>query len=89
MINEHFPATGAYGAVQGLLDQFNRRLQNEDVQDFDTRWDQAMKTASETPTELVLEGLYKSKLLKSIQLQIVLILHNIRNNEQLGRGRVL
>ena len=36
-----------------------------------------MKTASETPTEMVLESLCKSKLLKSIQLQIVLTLQNI------------
>ena len=38
MIYEHFRATGAYEAVQGLPDLFNIRLQNDDVQDFDTRW---------------------------------------------------
>ena len=41
MLHEHFRATGAYEAVQGLSDLFNIRLQNDDVQDFDTRWDQA------------------------------------------------
>ena len=39
MIYEHFPATGAYEAVQGQSDLFNIRLQNDDVQDVDTRWD--------------------------------------------------
>ena len=48
MIYDHFLATGAYEAVQGLSDLFSIRLQNDDVQDFDVRWDQA------------LEGLYKS-----------------------------
>ena len=39
MIYEHFRATGAYEAVQGLSDLFSIRLQNDDVQDFDVRWD--------------------------------------------------
>ena len=47
MIYEHFRATGAYEAVQGLSDLFNIRLQNDDVQDFDVRWDQALLPASE------------------------------------------
>ena len=71
----HFRATGAYEAVQGLSDLFNIRLQNDDVQDFDVRWDQSLLSASETPTEMVLEGLYKSKLQDSVQLQTVLALY--------------
>ena len=42
MIYEHFRATGACEAVQGPSDLFNVRLQNDDVLDFDTRWDQAL-----------------------------------------------
>ena len=56
LIYEHFRATGAYEAAQGLSDLFNKRLQNNDVQDFDVRWDQALLSASETLTEMVLEG---------------------------------
>ena len=85
MIYEHFRATGAYDAAQGLSGLFNVRLQHDDVQDFDTRWDQALLSASEIPTEMVLEGLYKSKLQDSVQLQIVLALYEqeiVRNNEQ-------
>ena len=37
------------------------RLQNDDVQDFDTRWDQAPLAASEIPTETVLEGFFSSQ----------------------------
>ena len=47
MIYEHFRATGAYEAVQGLSDSFSIRLQNDDVPDFDDRWDQALLAASE------------------------------------------
>ena len=57
-----FRATRAYDAVQGLSDLFNIHVQNDDVQEFDVRWDQALLPASETPAEMVLEGLYKSEL---------------------------
>ena len=38
MIHEHFRATGAYEAIQGLSDLFSIRLQRDDVQDFCVRW---------------------------------------------------
>ena len=54
MIYEHVRTTGAYDAVKSQSDSFNIRLQNHDVQDFDIRWDQALLSASETPTEMIL-----------------------------------
>ena len=54
MIHEHVRVTRAYEAVQVLSDLFQTHLQNDDVQDFDTRWDQALLAASEIPTEMVL-----------------------------------
>ena len=75
MTYEHFRATGAYEAVQGLSDMFTFSLQNDDVQDFDVIWDQALETASDMPSDVILEGLYKSKLQDSVQLQIVLALY--------------
>ena len=54
MIYDHFEATGAHHAAQGL--------QNDDVQDFDTRWDLTLLGTSEKPQENVLGGLYKMKL---------------------------
>ena len=91
IIYEHFRATGVEKAVQGLSDLFNIRLQNDDIQDFDTRWDHALLAASEIPTEIVLEGLYKSELQDSVQLQTVLALYardNIRNNEPPSYSRL-
>ena len=91
MIYEHFRATGAYDAVQDLSDLFNVRLQNDDAQDFDTRWDESLLSASEVPTEMVLEGSYKSKLHDSVQLQTTLAMYEqeiIRNNEQPNYSRL-
>ena len=42
MIYEHFRATGAYETVQRLADLVSMTLQNDDVQDFDVRWDHAL-----------------------------------------------
>ena len=47
MIHEYFRATGGYEAVQGISDLFSIRLPDDDVQDFDTRWDQALLAANE------------------------------------------
>ena len=38
--------------VQGPSGLFSIRLQNDDVQDFDTRWDQAPLAASEIPSDM-------------------------------------
>ena len=43
MIYEYFRATAAYEAVQGLSDWFAMSLQKDDVQDFDVRWDHALR----------------------------------------------
>ena len=49
-------------------------LQKDDVQDFDVRWDHAPLTVSEMPSDLILEGLCKSKLQNSEQLRTVMAL---------------
>ena len=50
-------------------------LQNDDVQDFDLRWDHALIAVSEMPSDAILEGLCKSKLQNSVQLQSVMALY--------------
>ena len=65
-----------YEAVLGLSDLISIRLENDDVQDFDVRWDQALLSGSDTLSGVILEGLYKSKLQDSVQLQTVLALYD-------------
>ena len=71
VIYDHFRATSAHDAVLDLLDLFNVSLQGDDIQEFDTRWDQAILSASEAPEENVLESLYKMKIRECVQLQTV------------------
>ena len=48
---------------------FTFSLQNDDVQDFDVGWDQALLSVSELPSDVILEGMCMSKLQDSVQLQ--------------------
>ena len=85
VIYEYFRVTGAYEVVQGLSGLFNIHLQNDGVQVFDTKWDEALSAAREIPTEIILEGSCKSNLQDSVQLQTVSAMYdqeNVRNNGQ-------
>ena len=42
MIYDHFEASGGFDAAQGLSDLFNICLHNDDVLNFDTRWDRIL-----------------------------------------------
>ena len=55
---------------------FSTSSHNDDVQDFDVRWDQALLSASDMPSDVILEGFYTSKLQNSVQLQTVLALYD-------------
>ena len=85
MIYEYIRATRAYEAVQRLADLFTMNLQNDDVQDFDVRWDHAPLAVSEMPSDMFLEGLYKSKLQNSAQLQTVLALYDQETARNKGK----
>ena len=47
MIYEDFRDSGGYEAVRSLSNPFSTSFQNDDVQDFDTKWDQVLLAASE------------------------------------------
>ena len=62
---------------------FALSLQNNDVQYFDVTWGHALFSVSEMPSDMILEGLYKSKLQNSAQLRTVMALYDqdgARNN---------
>ena len=76
MIYDQFRSTGFHEEIQGLSGLFSIRLENDDIQDFDLRWEQALLSRSDPPADLILEGLYKSKWQDASQLQTVLSLYN-------------
>ena len=58
-------------------------LKNDDIQDFDVRWDHALLSVSEMPSDPILEGLYKSKLQNFAQFWTVMSMYDqevVRDN---------
>ena len=66
MIYKYFRAPRAYEAVQGRSTFFAVSLQNDDLQDFDVRWGHASLSVNEMPSDMILEGLYKSRFQNSV-----------------------
>ena len=51
-------------------------LENDDIQDFDLRWEQALLLTSDPPSDKVLEGLYVSILQDSSQAPTIMPQYN-------------
>ena len=77
-----FRPTGSYDEVQGLSGLFSIKLENDDIQYFDLRWDQALLLTRDPPSDKVSEGLYVSKLQDSSQAQTIMA----RYNSEILRG---
>ena len=58
MIYDYFRVTGAHDTVLDYADLFTNTLRNDDVQEFDTRWDEILLSMTEIPPHHALERLY-------------------------------
>ena len=75
LIYEYFRPTGSY-ELQGLSWLFSINLDNDDIQDFDLCWEQALSATSDPPSDKVLEGLYVSKLQDSSEAHTIMAHYN-------------
>ena len=53
MVYEYFWATGANEAVLDYFGLFSITSNDDDIQDFDTRWDQVLSTTSGVPNDKI------------------------------------
>ena len=74
MMYDYFRVTGAHDTVLDYADFFSITLRNDDVQEFDTRWDEILLSMTKIPAD-VQESLYKLRIRESDQLKIVLELY--------------
>ena len=51
MIYDYFRVTGAHDTVLDIADLFTVTLRNDDVQDFDTRWDEILCSMTKIPPD--------------------------------------
>ena len=91
LIYEYFRPTKSCDEIQGLSGLFTIKLENDDIQDFDLRWEQALLLTSEPPSDKVSEELHVSKLQDSSQAQSITALYNqeiLRGGRQRDRHRL-
>ena len=59
MICDYFRVTGAHDTVLDYADSFSVTLRHDNIQEFDTRWDEVLLSMSKILSNEFLESLYK------------------------------
>ena len=77
LIYEYFRVTGANDSVENYADQFTSVLRNDDIQEFDSKWDGILLSMTKIPHDDILEGLYKLRIRESEKLKTVLELYDL------------
>ena len=77
MIHDNFWVTGIHDPVLDYADLFSVTRHDDDVQEFDTRWDEVLLSMSKIPSDDILESLYKLRVRESAQLKTVLELYDM------------
>ena len=83
MIYDYFRVTGAHDTVMDNADFFSI-LHDDDVQEFDTRWDEILQSMLKISSDDVLESLYKLRLRVSAQLKTVLELYDMEIHQKIS-----
>ena len=82
MIYEHFRVTGANDSVENCADLFAIGLRNDDIQEFDSKWDGILLSMTKIPPDDILEGLYKFRMRESEKLKTVLELYDLEIHQK-------
>ena len=69
MIYEYFRVTGVNDSVENYADLFTIGLRNDDIQEFDSKWDGILLSMTKIPLDDILEGLYKLRIRESEKTQ--------------------
>ena len=77
LIYEYFWVTGANDSAQNYADLFTIVLRNNDIQEFDSKWDGILLSMTKIPSDDILEGLYKLRIRGSEKLKTELELYNM------------
>ena len=69
LIYEYFRVTGANDSVENYADLFTIVLLNDDIQEFNSKWDGILLSMTNIPSVDILEGLYKLRKRESEKLK--------------------
>ena len=81
---DYFRVTGARDTVLDYADFFSVILHDDNVQEFDKRWDEVLLSISKVPSGDVLESLYKLEIRESAQPKTVLELYDMEIHQKIS-----
>ena len=82
LIYEYFRVTGANDSVENYADLFTISLRNDDIQEFDSKWDGILLSMTKIPLDDILEGLYKLRIRESEKLKTVFELYDLEIHQK-------
>ena len=82
LIYEQFRVTGTDNSVENYTDLFTIALRNDDIQEFDSKWDGILLSMTKIPPDDILEGLYKLRIRESEKLRTVLELYDLETHQK-------
>ena len=82
LIYEYFRVTGANDSVENSADLFTVVLRNDDIQEFDSKWDGILSSMAQIPSDDILESLYKLRIRVSEKLKTLLELYNMEIHQK-------
>ena len=82
LIYDYFRVTGSHDSVENYTDLFTFVLRNDDIQEFDSKWDGILLSMTKIPHDDILEGLYKLRIRESEKLKTVLELYDLETHQK-------
>ena len=82
LIYEQFRVTGTEDSVESYTDLFTIALRNDDIEEFDSKWDGILLSMTRIPHDDILEGLYKLRIRESEKLKTVLGLYDLETHQK-------
>ena len=82
LIYEYFRVTGTNDSVENYADLFTRALRNDDIQEFDSKWDGILFSMTKIPSDDILEGLYTLRIREPEKLKTVLEFYKLEIHQK-------
>ena len=82
LIYEYFQVIGANDSVENYADLFTIALRNDDIQEFDSKWDGILLSITKISPDDILEGFYKLRIRESEKLETVLELFDLEIHQK-------
>ena len=84
LIYDQFRVTGTHDSVENYTDLFTISLRNDDIQEFDSKWDGILLSMMQIPSDDLLESLYKVRIRESDQFKTVLELYDMQIHQKIS-----